>query len=175
MEFTLNSHELNRLRRGDRIVQIDGRNVDFTVVRPPHTLPNSTTVAIAVKAESGREANLYPDSNIERNVTVRRPERAVTRTVAGLKLRNSGDKHWTTVDGKYEIAYLEQGLSECENPHPMAGGDYCPGHQYHEYFGWSVWDVEGDDYAFDIRNEKSMSSAAEDLVRALRNNSTTAR
>src|SRR5689334_20612235 len=117
--LTFTAHEVDRIRKGDRITSIDGRSVAFTVVRGLHTLPNSTVEAIAVTLPNGREANIYPDQNVSQNVTVERNDpKPKTRTVDGVRFVSSGEKYWKTEDGTWAVSFQEAGLTECDNPHP---------------------------------------------------------
>ena len=134
--LTFRATEVDRIRKGDRITAIDGRDVAFTVVKPYGPLPGSEVMAIGVTMPNGRDVNIYPDQNIAESVTIERADRKpATRTIDGVRFIKTGDKYWETEDGKYVVAYEEAGVTTCEFPHPMRDG-YCPGQENHFYYQW---------------------------------------
>jgi hypothetical protein len=160
-----------RLRRGDRVTAIDGRERDTSLILTitggwtgkgfPYRLPNGIT------------GTLYPDTHLADTLTVERPApKPRRRTVDGLTVEALGPGAWKTLDGRWEITYQEQGYGECENPHPMRSGGYCEGGESHWYYGWQVWDTAAHggsgEYAYDIRNVGTFTEATATLAAALR-------
>lgn len=162
----ISKRDIGKIRKNDRIIAIDGRSVEFRVVAPLHTLPSSAVEAIGCTLPNGREANIYPNDHIERSVTIVRADRKPpTRTIDGITFVSVGEKHWeTTVDGvTYAVAYEEAGVTECDNPHPMKDGGYCPGAEQHFYWQWSFGRVDGP-----VAYADTFRDAASDLVQQIR-------
>lgn len=77
--------------------------------------------------------------------------------------------HYTTLDGRYEVARDDEYITYCDNPHPLSTGGHCEGMAEHFYSRWHIWDQEVGDYAFgDSPGEyETFSEAMESLARNL--------
>lgn len=157
------------LREGDRITAIDGTELpeprEVLVVRVrPYATDRHDAVALVNPHASGVEWNLYPDSQVDRDVTIERAElapqppvptqpRMTRRTRHGLTLTNNrpveGGRYlrgWETEDRQYEIA-RGWAMTYCDGPHPRRWKDdqgvlhtgYCHGDEEHPYIvGWVI-------------------------------------
>lgn len=132
----LGPHELDKIRPGDRITAINGTRLPggpVTVTRALSKLVDAAAPSIGIRTAHNTPANLYPDSTIDRGITLERDvpveeaaaapalevkPRAVTRTVNGIQLHHA-DGGWWTADRRYEIRKAFGGLTECENSHPV--------------------------------------------------------
>lgn len=146
------------LKPGDRIVAIDGRPAAHEVTeaaRPSGGIPMRNQL---VGDGTGSVWALYPDTQVERDVTIERapePRKAATAkprrerrwTRYGLTLVTGRPRNpWETEDGAYS---LSQGwaMTFCDGPHPMRWKDddgithtgYCHGDKEHPYVvGWVI-------------------------------------
>lgn len=132
----LGPDELEQIRPGDRITAINGTQLPggpVTVTRSLSKLLDASTPSIGIRTAHDTPANLYPDSTIDRGITLERDvpveetaaaaalevtPRAVSRTVNGVQLQYDGGAWWTA-DRRYEIRKAFGGLTECENSHPV--------------------------------------------------------
>lgn len=143
--LTLKRHQLTQLRKGDRIVAIDGREVAHTVKE------NGARIELVNPTGSGVEWVLYPDTQVQSTVTIERKDRRSPafqrRTRYGLSLysRNGG---WETLDGQYRIQE-EEAITFCDAPHPVRTGRhegyYCEGNAEHAYAVWTVFHIDDAD------------------------------
>src|SRR5436305_11132126 len=92
------------VRRGDTLVAVDGRPLPHparVTARPDArgVVPLRNPLGTAV------EWRLYPDSQVERDITVERPEpRPAVRYVDGVRLTRTGHHGgWVTDDRRYEV------------------------------------------------------------------------
>lgn len=134
----LGPDQLDQIRPADRITAINGTPLPggpVTVTRALSALSGTAALSIGIRAAHGTPANLYPDSTIDRSVTVERDvvapapatpaapaaaqPRTVSRTVNGIKLHSDGKGGWWTSDRRYEIRKGFGGMTECEASHPV--------------------------------------------------------
>ncbi len=143
--LTLYRHQYaDRLRKGDRIVAVDGQALPAPVQlagrltdgRAPLVKPRASVV----------EWFFYPDTHGGHTLTVERDTpRVQTRIVDGVRLTHNGPNGgWVTSDGRFE-AFHQQFETECTEEHPVRGsrgmsGYLCPGWQMHHYYRWSIWE-----------------------------------
>lgn len=119
-------------------------------------------------------------------------KRQIRRTIAGLRVISQGSGHWATEDGRFEIRLGYDGVTYCDEAHPMkltAGliadikerphlyppeaswavrigkhGYLCPGSEEHILpDAWQVWDTVKDDYLDNEPHYDSFADAVESL------------
>jgi hypothetical protein len=136
----LGPDELDQIRPGDRITAVNGILIPrgpVIVTRALSVLSTGSTPSIGIRTAHHTPANLYPDSTIDRGLTVERdvvvapqptpapaapaaPQpRTITRTVNGVKLHSDGQGGWFTSDRRFEIRLGYGGTTECEADHPV--------------------------------------------------------
>ncbi len=127
LTLTLTPDRLNEVQPGDRLVGLNGSALSrpLTVVGALAELPGGVQ-AIALRTPHGTPANLYPDTHVDRGVTVERdeptavqPRRPAVRTFHGVRFASDGTGSWWTGDRRYEIRKGFGGLTECEADHPV--------------------------------------------------------
>lgn len=94
--LTVPASEIATLRKGDRIIAIDGKRKvhTYTVTASLGRVGIGTALGIAMQLPDGRPVNLYPDTHVTESVTIEREE-ATTRTPTSKKNAthiNVGDK-----------------------------------------------------------------------------------
>ncbi len=178
MSITLYKRNLGDLRRGDRIIEVDGRPMD-----PPHVVrlrqpTPGGPLGLTNLISDLTEWNLYPDQ-VETRVVIEKLHRQQTRTIDGVKLvhtmEQGGDRGmgaWVTEDRRYVIAE-HSSPTECEGPHPVRTGRgrgyMCPGFAMHNDWFWGVWDTATNDWLGRTPNfSETFTEAAEDLARHIR-------
>jgi hypothetical protein len=176
--------DLQTVRAGDRVVAIDGENLDSPLtVEAPLGAGGAPGVKLVHESTAGVEWYLYPGEVMEavtierdapgqpkRKTTRRRPD-AVTIRRFGIPLVRGGDGIYRTEDGRYQIFLHDGYVTHCFDPHPVrtsreeGGGYLCPGGQEHAYSLWVIWDITIDDYMRDTDGFETFGEAARVLAR----------
>lgn len=169
--LTLTHAELSRVRRGDRLTGIDGRTVSYRVTGPYGPVSGvGTALGIPMeRTDNGITLNLYPDTHVERTITIERTVRPVTRTIGGVVFTHT-DGEWRADNGRYVIEYTEAGVTTCEFPHPVklsnGKGYLCPGQESHYYKQWMAADTNSGELDPDFSD--SFKDAANTVVTWIR-------
>lgn len=144
--LTLGRADLAQVRRGDRVTAIDGRPAGpyrVTGRYAPVTAGGAQGIPM-VRTDNGITLNLYPDTHVERHITIERTVRAATRTVGGVRFTYDGEQ-WHPDGSRYVVSYEDAGVTTCEQAHPVrdaAGRGYlCAGQESHVYKMWMAIDA----------------------------------
>lgn len=167
--LTLAPAELAQVRTGDLVTAIDGRPVSFKVTGRYGPVNGGPPGIPLRRTDNGIRLHLYPDTHVERTITVERPVRTATRTVDGVRFTRDGDQ-WSAAAGRYVVSYEEAGVTTCEQPHPVrearGRGYLCQGAERHFYKSWMAIDTH--DHSADPAYCESFKQAAQEVASWMR-------
>jgi hypothetical protein len=94
--LTIPAAQIAKVRRGDKIIAIDGRRAryTYTVTAGLAQVGVGTAQGIAMQLPDGRTANLYPDTHVSESVTIER----ATKATAGDRVEAADRKNATHIN-----------------------------------------------------------------------------